>query len=114
MASVQGNDGTWKTTYNMWDASYMSFVKPEYDSVGAFLDGVYRHYMITGDTAFLRDLWPHVQSAADWIVGNLQPNGFGPADFSIWEEPERGLEHNAFTQTWYVLGLYAAQCLCEL
>ncbi len=115
MATMQGNDGTWKTTYLVWNGSYLSFVEPEYDSVGAFIYGVYRHYLITGDSRFLSDLWPNVQQAADWILSNISGvNGLGAADFSIWEEPERGLEHNSFTQAWYVVGLYAVQCLAEI
>ncbi|SRR6266487_379359 len=115
MASVQGKDGTWKTTYSDWNGAYISFVEPEYDSVGAFIYGVYRHYLITGDAVFLNDLWPAVQQAADWILNNISNvNGLGAVDFSIWEEPERGLEHNSFTQAWYVVGLYAVQCLAEI
>ena len=115
MALVQGNDGTWKTIYSMWDGSYLSFVEPEYDSVGAFIYGIYRHHLYMGDVAFLNDLWPNVQRAADWILQSLSPvNGLGAADFSIWEEPERGLQHHSFTQAWYVAGLYAAQCLAQL
>ena len=114
MAGRQGTDGTWKTTYNMWDGSYMPFVEPEYDSIGAFMYGVYRHYALTADTRFLDDLWPNVKRAADWILSNIQPNGFGQADYSIWEETERGLEHNSYTQAWYVAGLYSAECLAEV
>jgi Glycosyl hydrolases family 15 len=114
MAGVQGNDGTWKTTYQMWDGGYVGFVEPEYDSVGTFIYGVYRHFLLTADSLFLRDLWPAVQRAADWILQNIQSNGLGAADFSIWEEAERGLEHNSYTQAWYVAGLYAAQSLAEL
>jgi GH15 family glucan-1,4-alpha-glucosidase len=113
LASIQGSDGTWKTTYNMWDSTYMPFVEPEYDSIGAFIYGVYRHYMLTADATFLGDLWPNVKQAADWVLTNIQPNGFGQADYSIWEEEELGLEHNSYTQAWYVVGLYATQCLAE-
>jgi len=113
MAGVQKTDGTWATTYSMWDGSYLSFVEPEYDSIGAFIDGVYRHYQLTGDTTFLNDMWPYAKKGADWIINNLQSNGYGPADFSIWEEPEQGLEHNSYTQAWYVQGLYAAQRLAK-
>ena len=68
-----------------------------------------------GDVAFLNDLWPNVQRAADWILQSLSPvNGLGAADFSIWEEPNPGLQHHSFTQAWYVAGLYAAQCLAQL
>lgn len=115
MASVQGTDGSWKTTYNFWNGQYISFVEPEFDSVGAFLYGVYRHYRTTGDAIFLQDLWPAVQRAADWLLAHISgANGLGAADFSIWEEPERGLQHNSFTQGWYVVGLYGTQWLAEV
>jgi GH15 family glucan-1,4-alpha-glucosidase len=113
LADRQGSDGTWKTTYNMWDSTYVPFVEPEYDSIGAFIYGVYRHYTLTADAEFLGDLWPNVKRAADWILSNIQPNGFGQADYSIWEEEAAGLEHNSYTQSWYVIGLYATQCLAE-
>jgi GH15 family glucan-1,4-alpha-glucosidase len=115
MANVQGSDGSWKTTFSDWNGAYIAFVEPEYDSIGAFLYGVYRHYLLTGDSQFLSNLYPNVKRAADWIISNLSPvNGLGAADFSIWEEPEKGLEHISFTQAWYVSGLYAAQCLAEI
>jgi GH15 family glucan-1,4-alpha-glucosidase len=113
LASCQGSDGSWKTTYDMWDSTYVPFVEPEYDSIGAFIYGVYRHYTQTADTTFLGDLWPNVKRAADWILTNIQPNGFGQADYSIWEEMSRGLEHNIYTQAWFVVGLYATQCMAE-
>ncbi len=114
MAGVQGADGSWKTTYSAWDGAYLSFVEPEDDSIGTFLYGVGRHYALTGDVRFLADLWPAVQRAADYVLTRLSPNGFGPADYSIWEESSRGLEHNTYTQTWYVLGFYATQYLAEV
>jgi GH15 family glucan-1,4-alpha-glucosidase len=114
MAGAQGNSGAWKTTYSAWDGSYLSFVEPEDDSIGSFLYGVCRHYMLTGDAAFLREVWPAVQRAADYVLTNHAPNGFGPADYSIWEESSRGLEHNTYTQAWYVLGFYATQYLAEV
>jgi GH15 family glucan-1,4-alpha-glucosidase len=115
MASVQASDGTWKTTYRYWDGVYVAFVEPEYDSIGAFAYGVLRHYRLTGDSLFLNGMWPVVQRSADWILHSLSPvNGLGSADFSIWEEPERGLEHNVYTQAWYVMGLYSAQCIAEI
>ena len=113
LASCQGSDGSWKTTYNMWDSSYVAFVEPEYDSIGPFIYGVFRHYTLTADAQFLNDMWPNVKSAADWILASIQPNGFGQADFSIWEEESMGLEHNSYTQAWYVIGLYATQAIAE-
>ena len=114
MASVQGSDGTWKTTYDFFTGAYISFVEPEYDSIGVFCYGVFRHYEATRDAAFLAHLWPVVKRCADWTLASISPaNGLGAPDFSIWEEPERGLQHNSYTQAWYVMGLWATQQLAE-
>ena len=114
MASVQGTDRTWKTTYDFFTGAYISFVEPEYDSIGAFCYGVYRHYQATRDAAFLADLWPVVKLSADWILSSISPaNGLGAADYSIWEMPEDGRQHNSYTQAWYVAGLWATQQLAE-
>lgn len=114
MASVQEPDGTWKTTFSVWDGRPLSFVEPEHDSIGMFLYGVYRHCEQAGDGALADRLAPALRRLAQWIVANLAPSGFGPADFSIWEEPERGLAHHTWTQAWYVAGLRAAQWLAEM
>jgi hypothetical protein len=113
MASAQGGDGTWKTTYDFWSGNYVQFVEPEYDSVGTFLYGAYRHYRATGDATFLADLWPAVKRSADWLLTSISGNGFAAADYSIWEEQSAGLQHNSFTQAWFVAGLWATQCLAE-
>ena len=111
MASAQDPNGTWRTRSSVWDGSPVSFVTPEYDSVGMFLYGVCRHYEATADETFLNDLWPKIKLSTDWILDNIsQSNGFGSADHSIWEED---LEYNAFTQAWYIVGFYAAQILAE-
>lgn len=119
MASVQHPDGTWGTIYNAWTGAEESFVEPEYDSVGQFMYGVYRHYQATADTAFLQAVWPALRRSADWIVQNLSPTtGFSAPDYSIWEETDtcpgsHPCEHNVFTHAWYVAGLYAMQQLAE-
>ena len=112
MAGVQDADGTWRTRSSVWDGSANTFVTPEYDSVGQFVYGVCRHFDATGDRAFLNEIWPAAKLAADWILDNIsQANGLGAADKSIWEEDPA--EYNAFTQGWYVAGLYSAQRLAE-
>jgi GH15 family glucan-1,4-alpha-glucosidase len=111
MAGAQDQNGTWRTRSSVWDGSPDSFVPGEYDSVGQFLYGVCRHYEATSDEAFLNSIWPKIRLSADWILDNIsQENGLGGADCSIWEEVS---EYNAFTQAWYVAGLYAVQILAE-
>jgi GH15 family glucan-1,4-alpha-glucosidase len=111
MAAQQKPDGTWHTRTGVWDDAPDDFVAPEYDSVGQFLYGTARHHLATQDNVFLQDIWPAAKQAADWIIDNIaSANGLGASDCSIWEEEQ---EYNAFTQAWYVAGLYGAQILAE-
>jgi GH15 family glucan-1,4-alpha-glucosidase len=105
MAANQESNGTWHTTYDLWSADYVSFVEPEYDSLGEFLVGVYRHYLDTSDAAFLADIWPAAQAAANFIENNIGSNGLGAQDNSIWEQTD---QYNTFTEAFYVAGLRAA------
>ena len=101
--------GTFWTCYWLWDNSPVSFVEPEYDSIGMFLVGAYRHYKAlsgSAQTTFLNNIWDAYKRSADWVMNNVQSNGFGAADCSIWEEQS---EYNSFTQALYVAGLDAAQ-----
>lgn len=112
---IKTDQGSWKkpgtfwTCYWVWDNSPVSFVEPEYDSIGMFLVGAYRHYEAltgTAKTTFLNNIWDDYKRSADFVMNNIQSNGFGLADCSIWEEQT---EYNAFTEGLYVAGLDAAQ-----
>ena len=111
MAANQLSNGTWHTTYDEWSGAYVSFVEPEYDSLGEFLVGVQKHYADTGDTSFLATMWPVVQAAANFIQNNIASSGLGAADASIWEE---AVQYNVFTQAFYVAGLRAAAILAQV
>jgi hypothetical protein len=108
LAQRQNSDGTFGTTFNLWDSSYVPFVQPENDSLGIFLMGVWDHYRLTGNGRFLNDLWPAYERTADHLWGSIgnAPYGLGLPDFSIWEET---YEYNVFSQTVYVAGMDAAQ-----
>ena len=105
MAANQLSNGTWHTTYDEWSGTYVSFVEPEYDSLGEFLVGVQKHYADTGSSTFLASMWPAVQAAANFIQSNIASSGLGAADASIWEE---SVQYNVFTQAFYIAGLRAA------
>ena len=105
MAANQLSTGAWHTTYDLWSGNYVSFVEPEYDSVGMFLVGVYRDYLDTGSSTFLTNVWPAVQAAANFIDNNIGSNGLGAEDNSIWEQTD---QYNTFTEAFYVAGLRAA------
>lgn len=112
---IKTNQGSWKkpgtfyTCYWIWNNNPVSFVEPEYDSIGMFLVGAYRHYLKLQEPAktdFLNKIWPSYKLSADFVKNNVQNNGFGIADCSIWEEQ---IEYNSFTEGLYVAGLDAAQ-----
>lgn len=120
MASVQETGenpdfpaGTWWTNYSYWQADEgIPFVQPEWDSLGLFTIGVYRHYLALLERrgqaeadAFFQDMWPAVQRAAGFIADNIDDTGFGPPDFSIWEDR---FQYAIFTQVTYASGLVAA------
>lgn len=116
---IKSDQGDWKqpgafwTCYWLWDNSPVSFVEPEYDSVGMFLIGVYRHYEAlpaAARQAFLNKIWPAYKMSSDLVCNGIQSNGFGAGDCSIWEEQ---FEYNAFTQALYAAGLDAAQKLAK-
>ncbi|WMJ22508.1 glycoside hydrolase family 66 protein [Paludicola sp. MB14-C6] len=116
---IKTDEGSWKkpgtfwTCYSIWDNSPISFVEPEYDSIGMFLVGAYKHYefLPTNEKAeFLNKIWPSYKLSADYVLNNITSAGFGPADCSIWEEQS---EFNSFTQALYVAGLDAAQYMAS-
>ena len=111
MATNELSGGTWHTTYDLWSGNWISFVEPEYDSIGQFLVGVYKHYLDTGSSTFLSGIWSQVQAAANYVQSNIGTNGFGPADASIWEE---SVQYNVFTQAFYVAGLKAAALIAQV
>ncbi len=112
VAGRQNSDGTFSTNWSSWDGSPVTnSVSPEYDSLGHFLNGVWRHYQMTGDSAFLATVWPKVQLSASWLMDNINSLGFVPADASIWEEND---EYNVWTQGWSVVGLYAAERIAQV
>ncbi|MBR7829843.1 hypothetical protein KDK95_26295 [Actinospica sp. MGRD01-02] len=110
MVANQLSTGAWHTTYDEWSGTYVSFVEPEYDSIGEFLVGALKHYQDTGSSTFLATVWPAVKAAANFVETNIASNGLGAADASIWEE---SVQYNVFTQAYYVAGLRAAAVLAN-
>lgn len=115
---IKTDEGGWKkpgtfwTCYWIWDNSSVSFVEPEYDSIGMFLVGAFRHYeslpTAQRKAEFLDNIWSSYRTSAEFVRTNIASNGFGIADCSIWEE---ATEYNAFTQALYIAGMDAAQLM---
>ncbi len=113
LAARQASNGTFETCYNFWNNTDANFVEPEYDSMGFFLIGVYKHYLATGDSTFLNNIYDEVQLCANYIMNNINTAGFGPADFSIFEESDK-YGYYTYTQAGYAMGLKAAALMASI
>ena len=111
LASRQNTDGSFHTTFDNWTGNYVSFVEPEHDSIGMFVNGVYRHWKKTGDNQFLSDMWSAVSKSGDFIMNNINSTvNLGPSDASIWEETQ---EFNTFSQSTYLQALATGQYMAR-
>lgn len=55
-------------------------IQLQLDTPGHVLDGLLLHVQLTGDLAFLRECWPAVRRAADWVAGNWHR-----VEHGLWE-----------------------------
>jgi GH15 family glucan-1,4-alpha-glucosidase len=133
MASVQEDGskqnyptGTWFSNYSYWlRKGPKTFREPEWDSLGLFMTGVYHTWQLLNEKDqhaaddFLNgplqrldqgptSVYDAVRRAADFVKNSINDQGFGPGDFSIWEED---FEWHTFTQANYASGLNAAHLL---
>ncbi len=71
MKQTQHHDGSWFASYRdglpedkTLDANMSSYIAV----------GVFHYYLVTGDTGFLKEMWPTVDAAIDFVLG-LQTSG---------------------------------------
>ena len=118
--AAQFPNGSFYTNYAFWEQDRpIDFVQPEWDAQGLFLIGVQKHFdaLVADGQAqraedFVND--PVVREAfldaANFIATRVDGTGFGPPEFSIWEE---FFLYNVFTQVTYAQGLNAAVQLAD-
>jgi GH15 family glucan-1,4-alpha-glucosidase len=120
--------GTWYSNYSYWlRKGPKTFREPEWDSLGLFITGVYHTWRLLKEKDqraaddFLNgplqrldqgptSVYDAVRRTADFVKNSINDKGFGPGDFSIWEED---FEWHTFTQTSYASGLNAAHLLAQ-
>ncbi|MCC9065595.1 DUF4450 domain-containing protein [Flavobacterium piscisymbiosum] len=61
-------------------------VAHHYDMNLVFIDQMLKHFKWTGDTAFIKEMWPTIQRHLNWEKRNFDPDGDGLYDAyaSIW------------------------------
>lgn len=72
LASVQLPDGSWYANYQH------GLPREKYKvshAISYFAVGVWHHYLITHDMTFIRNMWPYVRSAINFILDMRGPNG---------------------------------------
>ena len=72
LADVQRPDGSWHSYY-LGDG--IEDAKLDTNVVAYVAAGVYHHWLITGDLAFTRRMWPVVERAVDWVLELQTPRG---------------------------------------
>lgn len=98
--------GQFNTCIDLWTNEVAQFIEPEHDTIGWFMYGVYRHCLETGDNSLRDSIWPQLKASADYVIHNIDKNGFGPSDFSIFEDMDNYGVYT-YTQALYVAGLQA-------
>lgn len=77
---------------SMFSSGYISrspnknTVAHHYDMNLVFIDEMLRHFKWTGDTSFMKEMWPTIQRHLDWEKRNFDPDNDGLYDAyaSIW------------------------------
>jgi len=77
---------------SMFSSGYISrspnknTVAHHYDMNLVFIDQILRHFKWTGDTSFMKEMWPTIQRHLNWEKRNFDPDGDGLYDAyaTIW------------------------------
>jgi hypothetical protein len=72
LAKTQLDDGSWYASYQ--DGHPGDTTKASH-FISYIAVGVWHHYLISGDVDFLKEMWPTVQAAIDFVVDMQAPSG---------------------------------------
>ena len=72
LVDTQNNDGSW---FNYYTADDVEDDRLDSNVVAYVAVGVWHHFLVTGDEAFLRSMWPTVERALDFVVRLQRPTG---------------------------------------
>jgi hypothetical protein len=73
LARRQRRDGAWLAAY--LEDEVADGTRAETNFVAYVATGVWHHYLLSGDASLLRELWPTVEAAMDFVVGLQAPSG---------------------------------------
>ena len=86
------------------------------DVTTVFITETYHIYQWTNDSVFLKDMWPHVVRAVDWMIdGGTNGTGLPYRLQCTYDQLFLNkYDHNTFNSFMYVLALRAAEELCNI
>ncbi|HEX9260758.1 MAG TPA: hypothetical protein VF855_14560, partial [Acidimicrobiales bacterium] len=72
LADMQRADGSWHAYYL---ADGIEDAKLDTNVCAYIAAGVWHHWLVTGDRAFVESMWPTVERAVDWVLALQTPRG---------------------------------------
>ena len=89
LKDLQRDDGSWLAAYR--DDQPADATRAETNFVAYIATGVWHQYLVTNDTAFLRELWPCVRKACDFVLQLQTRHG----DIHWAVDTEKGIDKDA-------------------
>lgn len=86
------------------------------DVTTVFVIETFHIYLWTNNSQFLKDMWPHVVKAVDWLIdGGTKGTGLPYRQQCTYDMLRLDIyDHTTFNSFMYVLALRAAQELCKI
>jgi glucoamylase len=85
---AQDPDGSWQQRH-YHDGRLAPSWGLQIDEGGSILWGMHQHYLVTGDRAFLEEMWPAVERGATFLLSFLdEETGLPLPSKDLWEERE--------------------------
>nr|BAA97041.1 glucoamylase TGA [Thermoactinomyces vulgaris]BAB40639.1 glucoamylase TGA [Thermoactinomyces vulgaris] len=85
---TQSRDGSWQQRHYL-DGRLAPQWGLQIDETGSILWGMWQHYLLTNDRAFLDEIWESVQKAAQFLILFIDPEtGLPLPSRDLWEERE--------------------------
>lgn len=110
-AGVQDEDGSWQQRYHM-DGNLAPSWGLQIDEGGSIIWGIFKHYEVSGNKAFLAELWPCVRKGVEFLLSYMDAEtGLPWLSFDLWEE--RPGEH-AYSTAAVCAGIEAGAKIAEI
>lgn len=85
-AKVQAEDGSWQQRYYT-DGNLAPSWGYQADEGGSIIWGILKHYEVTKNKEFLKELWPCVKKGVEFLTGYVdRETGLPWLSFDLWEE----------------------------